>query len=339
MAEDTFNLFYPWFYQGEMQTEMYNYKDELIASGIDRLESNKSELIRLYRDFSELDLTDKAFLLHIGANCNDYKYEEASTSPEKVSSLNNCKLRLIPPFFIESLINIGKPGIIFIVDNFGDNSDISKLSTRDINIIKTDTENKYNINKYYADDVDITIYLYNTYFPTYLDENLYYTVNGEITRFIIERRRESDDKRFVIEFYRKLKFFLLKPIFSVILSTASFRLNRVTSKRVLNAERTGGKVIEGNGNLDLELYPEINENMENPKVLFILWPYGTEYFLVLRYLVKFDYKEAAITFQNIDEEIKLIGREGYVTKYQLGKDVYFSNIIRFNMEKQKLLLE
>ena len=42
MAEDTFNLFYPWFYQGEMSVEILNYKKEL-GRGRDRLEYNKNE--------------------------------------------------------------------------------------------------------------------------------------------------------------------------------------------------------------------------------------------------------------------------------------------------------
>ena len=32
MAKDTFNLFYPWFYQGEMSIEILNYKKEIPIS-------------------------------------------------------------------------------------------------------------------------------------------------------------------------------------------------------------------------------------------------------------------------------------------------------------------
>ena len=75
--EEVFNLFYPWFYQGEMSSQMVNYKADL-ENGKDILKYNKEELIRLYKDFDNIDLTDKVFLLHIGANCNEYNYEEAS---------------------------------------------------------------------------------------------------------------------------------------------------------------------------------------------------------------------------------------------------------------------
>jgi hypothetical protein len=273
--EEVFNLFYPWFYQGEMMSDIENYISAL-KRGSDTLAYNKQELIRLYKDFSNIDLTDKAFLLHIGANCNHYKGGE----PGK---LYDCKSRLIPDFFNTSSIN--QNSIIFIVDNFGDDSDISKLSTDYIRIEKTHEENKYIVDN---DGINITIYVYNTYFPTYLDENKYYTKSKETTQFIREKTHRSDDKRFVTEFYNKLSVFLSKSLFSVILSTASFRSASATQKYVLNEYG----VIEhelGTGNVDLELYPELIEIIKDPKIIFITWPFESEYFYILKHLAKFKY--------------------------------------------------
>ena len=326
--EEVFNLFYPWFYQGEMSSQMVNYKADL-ENGKDILKSNKEELIRLYKDFDNIDLTDKVFLLHIGANCNEYNYEEAS---QKILSLNNCKLRLIPPFFIESVINIGLSGVIFIVDNFGDNSDISNLSAEYMTIKKTDT-----INKYYIPDYDITIYVYNTYFPTYLDENMYYTVDRDTTEFIIEKRRQSSDKEFIINFYRKLESTLLKSVFSVVLSTASFRDANATSQKVLKNTLIKGeyKINPGSGNLDLELYREINNIIKNKKIIFIIWPFESDYFFILKHLVKFDYRLPVIQFYIDDSnEIVLLGKKGYVTDIKLV-DIRLSNYIEYFKDKKR----
>lgn len=289
MAEskgEVFNLFYPWFYQGEMMSDIENYITTL-KRGSDTLAYNKQELIRLYKDFSNIDSTDKAFLLHIGANCNKYKGGE----PGK---LYDCKRRLIPDFFSHS--SIKQNSIIFIVDNFGDDSDISKLSTDYMPIQKTDDQNKYIVDN---DDINITIYVYNTYFPTYLDEKMYYTKSKETTQFIREKTYRSDDKRFVTEFYNKLSIFLSKSLFSVILSTASFRVPEATQKYVLNVPGVideGFKRELGTGNIDLELYPEIIEIINDPKIIFITWPFESEYFYILKHLAKFKYRELGILY-------------------------------------------
>ena len=299
MAEDSFNLFYPWFYQGEMSGEIYNYKGDIQnRPDIDGLKYNKNELIRLYRDFNDIDLTGKTFLLHIGANCNNYIGN---------AEFENCKRRLIPQFFLNS----GLPSVIFIVDNFGDNSDISVLSTPELTIEK-EGENKYIAA--YGENEDITIYVYNTYFPTYLDEKIYYTFDEETTQFIIEKKAESDDKRFVKLFYERLQSFLLKPYYSVILSTASFANKNVTAKKLKN------NIIEGYGNINFELYPEIMENMVNPKIIFITWVFGTEYFFMLKQGVKFNYKLSAIDIRTDEDKLMIYGSKEFISDIKLGKD-------------------
>ncbi len=47
--EEAFNLFYPWFYQGEMMSDIENYISAL-KKGDDTLKSNKQELIRLHNE-------------------------------------------------------------------------------------------------------------------------------------------------------------------------------------------------------------------------------------------------------------------------------------------------
>jgi len=325
--EEAFNLFYPWFYQGEMMSDIENYITAL-KKGDDTLKSNKQELIRLYKDFSNIDLTDKAFLLHIGANCNNYKDGE----PGK---LYDCKSRLIPDFFNQSSIN--QNSIIFIVDNFGDDSDISKLSTDYIRIEKTREENKYIVDN---DGINITIYVYNTYFPTYLDENKYYTKSKETTQFIREKTHRSDDKRFVTEFYNKLSVFLSKSLFSVILSTASFRVAEATQKYVLNEYGVidgGFKREMGTGNVDLELYPELIEIIKDPKIIFITWPFESEYFYILKHLAKFKYREQGILYidKNPDtNQFEIYGLRDHEVKDKIVDFTFIENILYSKLFKE-----
>jgi hypothetical protein len=323
--KEVFNLFYPWFYQGEMMSDIENYISAL-KKGDDTLKSNKQELIRLYKDFSNIDLTDKAFLLHIGANCNHYKGGE----PGK---LYDCKSRLIPDFFNTSSIN--QNSIIFIVDNFGDDTDISKLSTSNMPIEKTDDQNKYTVDN---NGIKITIYVYNTYFPTYLDENKYYTKNKETTQFIREKTHRSDDKRFVTEFYNKLSVFLSKSLFSVILSTASFLSPSATQKYVLNEYGVidgGFKRELGTGNVDLELYPEIINIIKDPKIIFIMWPFESEYFYILKHLAKFKYIVPGILYidKNPDtNQFEIYGNRDI--EENIVDFTIFENIVNFKLFRE-----
>ena len=325
--EEVFNLFYPWFYQGEMISDIENYINHL-KRGHDTLAYNKQELIRLYKDFSNIDLTNKAFLLHIGANCNHYKDGE----PGK---LYDCKSRLIPDFFNQSSIN--QNSIIFIVDNFGDDSDISKLSTHYIRIEKTHEENKYIVDN---DGINITIYVYNTYFPTYLDEKMYYTKSKETTQFIREKTYRSDDKRFVTEFYNKLTIFLSKSLFSVILSTASFRIPEATQKYVLNDTDVidgGFKRELGTGNVDLELYPELIEIIKDPKIIFIMWPFESEYFYILKHLAKFKYREIGILYidkSDVTNQFEIYGLRDDEVKDKIVDFTFMENILYSKLFKE-----
>jgi hypothetical protein len=62
------------------------------------------------------------------------------------------------------------------------------------------------------------------------------------------------------------------------------------------------------------------ENMVNPKIIFITWVFGGEYFFMLKQGVKFNYKLSAIDIRIDEDKLMIYGSKEFISDIKFGKD-------------------
>jgi hypothetical protein len=266
--ENTTNLFYPWFFGGELRGQIENY----INGDKGYLDNFKHELIRPYQEFRQPPEENTIYILNIGANCTDDDLP--------------CWHRELPNFIFNGLLVDAKMKLL-LVDNFKEGY-IPKTVRRNREYT-TQTETGWIVN-----DMNIEIKLFRTFFPSFYETKKAYSPYSKQYKTIEEQRNISDDQDFINAFYSSLQQFTeslcnVGSIF-IVISTASFRHDAVTE----SIDYQGKNGSEGAGNRTLELYPElinlIQPSTSNCLYLFV-WPFDSEYVQLFGTNIRIKYHE------------------------------------------------
>ena len=269
MAEETHNrLFYPWFFGGELKTEIENY----INGPPDHLDSFKYELLRLYDEFSQIPEENTVYILNIGANCSEDDLP--------------CWHREVPNVILGSISDSSTKIKVLLVDNFKENY-VPKTTLDPLFEDSVKTETGWSIPGF------LDIKLFRTYFPSNYPTKKAFSPTSHQYPIIEELKRLSLDEEFVNSFYYRLEEFVagvcrVGSIF-ITISTASFKHDAVTE----SISYIGKQEQEGYGNRTLELYPELI-NIISPSTsdcfyLFV-WAFESEYMQLFgsKHFLKYD---------------------------------------------------
>lgn len=278
--KDTPNLFYPWFFGGELKGQIENY----ISDKENHLNPFKSELINLYNEFTKTPEEKTIYILNIGANCSD----------DDLPSWH----RELPDFILGGIRADADVKIkLLLVDNFKDDY-IPKTVVRDREFaVQTETG-------WLVRDYNLEIKLFKTFFPSYYETKKAYRPASKQYKTIEKKRKASDDENFVLQFYSQLQQFISETCsvgsLFITLSTASFKYSHVTE----SIPYEGKQGQDGYGNRTLELYPEliniIQDSNSNCFYLFV-WPFESEHFYLFgsRYRIKYmDQDALQFNFKN-----------------------------------------
>jgi hypothetical protein len=292
MAEEVNRLFYPWFFGGELKSEIENY----LNGPADHLDFFKSELIRLYDEFCQIPEENTLYILNIGANCSEEDLP--------------CWHREIPSFILGSVACSLKIKVL-LVDNFKEGY-VPKTTRLELFSDSIQTETGWSIPGL------LDIKLFRTYFPSDYPTKKAFSQRSHQYQIIEEKKRLSLDSEFISSFYSKLDQFVagvcrVGSIF-ITLSTASFKNDFVTESIAYE----GKQDQDGYGNRTLELYPEllniINPSTSNCFYLFV-WPFESEYMQLFGTKVFVKYNDMS------GENIKIEKKGGRLVLTPLKKEL------------------
>lgn len=292
-------LFYPWFFGGELKSEIENY----INGPINYLDPFKNELLRLYNEFNQPPEPNTIYILNIGANC----YDDNDIS---------CSHRELPDFILHSIKSDCKIKLL-LVDNFKENY-VPKTTKNYLfspsEITKID-ENNWDIANF------INIKLFRTYFPSdYPTKKAFYPTSKQY-QIIEELKNTSLDREFIKSFYSKLAEFvnnvcMIGSLF-INISTASFKNDSVTE----SIDYEGKEGNEGSGNRNLELYPEllnlISPLTEKCFYLFV-WPFESEYMQLYGTKLFVKYNDTEQIVINYSRELNKLVLLPFAKKLKIG---------------------
>jgi hypothetical protein len=232
------NLFYPWFYKGEFTTCLANTILNPTSSN-----NKKKELQRLTNDLTIIKPNNTQVYINIGSSSNSQQN----------------KLRQLPMFLTEKNI------LIILIDTF---TTLPEIIT-DLECLKI-SHNTYSKN-------NITIKLYNTYLPTFLNSHKVRFIDNNFNNTIRLKQDSSDDEKFVEHFYSCLNTFITNVDkgngYTIIVNTATFSEINAT-----------GNIA----NLNFEMFPELLNVFG--KVLLLVWPFNTFYFFIVGTMDKIHYR-------------------------------------------------